>query len=276
MAKSGISYNKEVTTLSNGVNIYSPEAFKKLQESCIVGKTIREELVSAAVEGTTTLELERLAERLLVKYKCSPLFKGQHGYPFVTCLSNNSQIVHGFPDNRKLKNGDVLSVDIGVRHPNGYCADNARTVIVGGIESAHSKLVKLGEDSFTAGLSAAVPGNTEADIASAIFKVIVSERVDNNFKNPSVYKIFDRFRGHGIGKELHEEPSVPNWGNPGCGQTLLAGMCICIEPVIVYNSSKILDKPLKGVSRYYTHDGLPSTHYENQVFITENGPIVLT
>lgn len=272
-----MSSSKEVITLKNGVNIYNSDAMAKLKEAAAVASEIRSILVGLADEGNTTYEIEKEAEHLLIKHNCQSLFKGYEGYPFITCQSTNDVIVHGFPNKQKLKLGDVLSLDIGVRHSNGYCGDTARTVIVGGSENSSSReLVELGKQSFQCGLEKAYPGNTASDIGHAIFKEIVKKRVDGDFRKPSVYKVFDRFRGHGIGLELHEDPSIPNWGNPGCGDLLLEGMCICIEPVIVHNSSKILRTFVSGVPQYSTHDRKPSTHYENQIFITSSGPIVLT
>lgn len=276
MARSGTS-SKDITTLSDGVNLYGPKAMDKLKEAASVASFIRDRLVSEAQEGNSTEELESLAESLLNEHNCTPLFKGMYGYPFTTCMSRNSTIVHGFPDSEKLKKGDVLSIDIGLRHANGFCADNARTVIVGQPEdSDHQEIVDLGKTAFLAGLKEAVPGNTTTEIGRAIFREIVQKRVDDDFRKPSVYKIFDKFRGHGIGLELHEDPSVPNWAAPGGGRVLEVGMCICIEPVIMYNSSKVLKISTNNVAQYKSHDGKPSSHYENQVLITKNGPIVIT
>lgn len=276
MDRSGTS-SKEVNTLSDGVNIYSPKAMDKLKEAAKVASFIRERLVKEAQEGNTTLELDRLAESLLKQHDCKPLFKGMYGFPYTTCMSKNGVIVHGFPDNTPLKEGDVLSIDIGLRHSNGYCADNARTVIVGSPKnSQYKEIVELGKIAFDAGLEQAVPGNTTSDIGRAVFRQIVKRRIDNDFRKLSVYKIFDKFRGHGIGLDLHEEPSVPNWGAPGCGTVLQVGMCICIEPVIIHNSSKVLRISTDNVHQYKCHDDLPTSHYENQVLITDEGPIVIT
>ena len=276
MVRSGTSF-KDVTTLADGVNLYGPKSMDKIREAANVASFIRKRLVSEAQEGNSTAELESLAESLLKEHNCTPLFKGMYGFPYITCMSKNDTIVHGFPDSDKLKKGDVLSIDIGLRHSNGFCADNARTVIVGGLEgSNHREIVELGKKAFSSGLEAAVPGNTTTDVGRAIFRDIVQKRVDGDFKKPSVYKIFDKFRGHGIGLDLHEEPSIPNWGAPGGSTILQEGMCICIEPVIMYNSSKVLKISTNNVAQYKTHDGQPSSHYENQVLITKDGPIVIT
>lgn len=275
MEGSGTSSRKDVNTLESGVNIYGPKAVDKLKEAAQVASSIRDRLVSEAQPGNTTTELERLAESLLKENNCTPLFKGINGFPFITCMSKNSTIVHGFPDDEELKSGDILSIDVGLRHSNGFCSDNARTVILGS-DPTHKELVDLGKTAFEAGLEQAHPGNTTSDIGRAIFKQIVKKRVGNDFRNPSVYKIFDKFRGHGIGLNLHEEPSVPNWGAPMCGTILEPGMCICIEPVIMYNSSKVLKISTNNVAQFRTHNGLPSSHYENQVIITKDGPIVIT
>jgi methionyl aminopeptidase len=118
---------KEVVTLDTGVNVYNESALEKLKEAGLQGKEIRSKLVEAAIVGNTTRDIENLAEDLIQKSGGSPLFKGMYGYPYCTCVSNNEQVVHGFPTSRKLKKGDVLSIDFGLRHSNGYCTDSART-----------------------------------------------------------------------------------------------------------------------------------------------------
>jgi methionyl aminopeptidase len=267
---------KDIGTLSNGVNIYGPTAREGLKSVASIASMIRDTLVNEAKAGVTTLYLENLADQLLKENNCSPLFKGYHGYPFITCISVNEFIVHGFPTNRKLEDGDVLSIDLGVKdNLTGLCSDTARTLIIGE-DSTHSEIVNLGKTAFDSGLEQAVIGNKAADIGFAIFKEITKNRVKVDGKLSPVYKIFNHFQGHGIGLELHEAPSVPNWGSPDCGQPLLEGMCICIEPVIMYNCSKVLKKTTNKVAQFLTHDMMPSAHYENQILITNEGPIVLT
>jgi len=268
---------QEVITLKTGVNIYSKDALEKLKEAGILGKDIRNKLITQAVEGNTTEDIENLAEDLIEKSGGTPLFKGMYGYPYCTCVSNREQIVHGFPNNKKLKKGDVLSIDFGLRHKNGYCTDSARTVIIGEDgRSKHKELVKLAKEAFYQGFEKSIPGNTTSDIGHAVNKEVIKLRKDEDWDSGSSFKIFESFQGHGIGLDLHEAPNVPNKGKPGSGHPLIPGMCICIEPVIIYKSSKVLNISVKGVSQFYTSDRKPSSHYENQVFILNTGPVILT
>lgn len=268
---------KEVTTLNTGVNIYNKDALEKLKEAGSLGKEIRNKLIDIAVEGNTTQDIEDLAENLIDKSGSTPLFKGMYGYPYCTCVSNQEQIVHGFPNNKKLKKGDVLSIDFGLRHKNGYCTDSARTVIIGDDKkSKHTELINITKEAFYKGFEKAIPGNTTSDIGHAINREVIKLRGDEDWDSGSPFRIFEAFQGHGIGLDLHESPNVPNRGKPGSGHILLPGMCICIEPVIIYKSSEVLSISVKGVSQFYTSDRKPSAHYENQVFISDSGPLILT
>ena len=250
------------------IHLYTKEHFNILKDAGYLNNEIVKILITNVVDGITTLELEKIAEYLLNKFKCQPLFKGFENFPNVACFSVNESIVHGLANDKKLKYGDKVSIDIGLRY-NGLCSDLARTVVVGNIKSPHTELLKTAEECFNKGLQKCYPGNTTGDIGATITSVL------NKYTK---YKVFHKFQGHGIGLNLHEDPPIPNYGKRGCGYRLKEGMCICIEPVLLYKTSKVityLDDQYK-ILQFTTSDGLPSAHHENQVFITKDGPVILT
>jgi methionyl aminopeptidase len=261
------------------INLYNKDQFIKIKAAAECAHSILLTLIEACKPGVTTQELEDLADLEIIKHKAEPLFQGYHGYPFCTCLSVNEFIVHGFPNSTPLKAGDVISIDIGIRL-NGFCGDNARTIIVGGVESEHSHLIEVTKQAFEAGLAVALPGNTVGHIGNRINNIVSKPYLDPaNRSLGKKFKVFHKVFGHGIGHELHEAPNIPNLGFEGAGAVLKPGMCICIEPVVLYNSSEgiIKDSDLyHSVKEFYTSDLKPSAHHENQIFITESGPIVLS
>ena len=265
-----------VLTLKNGTNIYNREAFLGLQESCNKLKEIRTEVIKNVVPGATTRELNKLAEELIRKSNSDTLFKGYDNFPYTTCLSNNEQIVHGVPTDDLLKEGDVLTVDIGLKYK-GYCADSARTVTVGKDLYNNQELIDTAKKAFYAGLEKALIGNTTGDIGFAIHKtILLPQIIPGNWASGYKYKIFVEFCGHGIGLSLHEPPSFPNYGSRGKGLKLLEGMCFCIEPVVLYSSSKVVKSHIDGIIRFSTEDLKPSAQHENQIYLSDDGPIVLT
>jgi methionyl aminopeptidase len=268
-----------ILRLLDGSLIYEKDILPRLVESGRLVRYILQELIKNAVEGNTTLELNKLAEDLILKNKAESLFKGFENYPYTTCISVNEHIVHGFPSEYKLKNGDVVSLDLGLKL-NGICGDNARTIIIGNIESEHTRLVQIAKEAFYEGFKHAFPGKCIGDIGFAISKKVLSELKDNtNRKSGSKFKIFFKFQGHGIGLSLHELPNIPNLGYPGKGYRLKEGNSICIEPVVLYSSSEPVIEEYsthKGVLKFTTNNLLPSSHYENQIYIAKDGPIILT
>lgn len=267
----------EVEKLKNGINLYSKEAFYRLQEAGFILKTIRDEVIKNSVTGATTKELNKLAESLIFKYKCETLFKGYHDFPYTTCLSNNEYIVHGIPSDVPLKDGDVLTIDIGLKYK-GYCADSARTVLIGNDNNEDNiELIETAKSAYLQGFKNAIPGNTTGDIGYNIHKEIIKPRKSiGNFRKTYKFKIFVQFSGHGIGLKLHEPPSIPNYGSVGKGLKLLKGMCFCIEPVVLFSSSNVCKSNVEGILRFTTHDKKPSAQHENQVYLSSNGPIPLT
>lgn len=264
--------------LENGVHIYSASELKKIEKAASISSKVLKEAIDNAEEGITTLELNKLVESSIKKYKAYPVFKGYNNFPFGTCLSVNDRIVHGLADNRKLKNGDVISIDVGVRF-DGFCGDNARTLIIGSTDiDLDVELVNIAEKACLEAMKQAIQGNTTGDIGYTINRTILSSYKDNKIGNERNFKVYESVFGHGIGAELHEYPNIPNIGSKGYGVPLMEGMCICIEPVILYKSSDplIIMNSDYLVQEFISSDGKSSSHFENQVIITSCEPILLT
>lgn len=255
----------------DGVGYYFGKDYHALVKATSLQKNIRDTVLKASTPGITTLELHKLALKLITDAGAEPLFMGYGGFPHSICISINDQIVHGTAGSYTLKDGDLLSLDLGVRLE-GYCADSCRTINVGNKKKGNydQELIEVAEKAFLAALEVAKPGNTVGDLGYAIFKEILEP------KDPlgnSLFNTIPHFMGHGIGHELHENPQVPNYGSSGFGKVLMPGMCICIEPIVIHYSSHEVKS---GVFTISSHDGKHSSHYENQVYISESGPQVLT
>lgn len=264
----------KVVKLSDGSNLYDSECFYRLQAAGELAFLTLEHILLQIKPGITTLELDKQAEEFIRERGGIPLFKGYDGFPHTTCLSVGEDIVHGIPSSRSLLEGDIISVDVGVQL-NGFCGDNARTVVVGVKDTPHKTLIDAAELAFLAGVGKAYPGNTIGDIGFAIQKsIFMHEDLSGN----GLFKIFKNFQGHGIGLDLHEAPQVPNYGFEGKGTVLQPGLCICIEPVVLYRESDILIEKSKdfNILQFKTSNAAPSSHFENQLFITNDGPIILT
>lgn len=263
-----------------GVRVYDKDSYVILKEAAHMAYEILQQAVVFCRAGISTLDIENYISSLIEKNKCLPAFKGYEKFPNVSCLSLNEQIVHGIArEDVILKDGDVISIDLGLIYKNHY-ADNAETVIIGNTED-HKNLVDLSKSAFYKGYEAALKNNsTTGDIGFSIHKHILSKVIPGGLavRGDNIYKIFPRFEGHGIGMELHEPPNVPNTGYPGMGMLLQEGMCICIEPVIMYSSSniKIFNDKESGALQFTTHDLRPSSHFERQVFVTKDGPEIIS
>lgn len=213
--------------------------------------------------GVTTKELDRLVEEFLKSQNAIPTFKGYNGFPFSICASVNEEVVHGFPSDRKLVEGDIVSVDIGATFE-GYVGDSAKTFFVGEINDEKRRLVEATRQSFYEGIKFATTNYRLSDISHAI----------QSYAESKGFSVVRDFVGHGVGKKMHESPQIPNFGRPGKGPRLQEGMVLAIEPMInagVYNV-KILDNDWTVV----TVDGKPSAHYEHTVAITDGEPMLLT
>jgi methionyl aminopeptidase len=214
--------------------------------------------------GITTLELDRIAEEYIVKQNAKPSFKGYCGFPGSICTSINKEVVHGIPSKKVvLQEGDIVSVDCGAIL-NGYQGDAARTFAVGKISKEAQKLIEVTKESFFKGVEKAVVGNRLTDISAAIQTYVESFG----------YSIVREYVGHGIGKDMHEDPEVPNYGRPGRGPKLTKGIMIAIEPMV--NAGKYRVETESNDWTVVTIDGSLSAHYENTVAILDDGPEILT
>ena len=242
---------------------------KSLQEIKIMkaaGSIVKEvlELVRSSVRpGISTFELNALAEKQTAKLKALPAFKGYCGYPYSLCCSVNSEVVHGMPSPQPLREGDILSLDFGVLY-DGFFGDAAITVPVGSISEEAARLIRVTEESLKRGIEAALSGNRLADISHAI----------QSFVEPQGFSVVRDFVGHGIGRQLHEGPQVPNYGLPGKGPRLKPGMVLAIEPMINLGGYEV--NILEDGWTAVTVDGNLSAHFEHTIAITESGPEILT
>jgi len=213
--------------------------------------------------GISTLELEKHVEKRLAELGARPAFKGYRGYPCCLCTSVNDEIIHGIPSGRRLAEGDVLSLDMGVVL-DGYYGDSALTLPVGKISERLERLLRVTEQALEAAIGKVKLGNRVGDISAAV----------QQYAEGHGYNVVREFVGHGVGRELHEEPQVPNYGKAGRGAVLKEGMVLAIEPMVTEGSEKlrVLDDHWTAV----TLDGGYSAHFEHMVAVTRNGPDVLT
>ena len=215
-------------------------------------------------EGVTTKFIDRKVKEFLVSHGAKPSFLGLYGFPASACISVNEEVIHGIPsDERVLKYGDIVSVDVGAFYK-GYHGDCAATFVVGDTDDESKRLIEVTRQSFFEGIKFAVDGNRVGDISAA-----VQAYVEKNG-----FSVVRDFVGHGVGKDLHENPDVPNYGKPGRGPRLQTGMTIAVEPMVNAGTWRV--KTLSNDWTVVTIDGKRSAHYENTIAITENGVEILT
>lgn len=213
--------------------------------------------------GITTRELDRIAASFIARNGGKAAFKGYQGFPASICTSINEEVVHGIPGLRQLKNGDIISIDAGVVI-NGYVGDAAVTVPVGEVEPEILRLLQVTEEALARGIDQAKVGNRLSDISHAIQSYVES----NNFS------VVRDYVGHGIGRQMHEAPQIPNFGPPGHGPRLEEGMVLAIEPMVNLGTYHV--RTLDDGWTVVTQDGKPSAHFEHSVAITADGPVILT
>jgi len=246
------------------VRINTTDEVERIRESSqIVGRCLL--LLGREVRpGVTTLELDRLAEEFIRAQGGVPAFKGYRGYPASICSSINEEVVHGIPNGKRVLNeGDVVSLDIGVLKA-GFYGDAARTFAVGSIDPAAQRLLEATERSLHAGIDQARPGGRVSDISSAIERVV----------KQSGFSVVRALVGHGVGRDLHEEPQVPNYGRPGEGPRLKAGMVLAIEPMVNMGGADVIT--LADQWTVVSADRSRSAHFEHTVAIGSDGPVVLS
>lgn len=220
--------------------------------------------VNAVEVGKSTFEIDRVIHNAIVKAGAKPSFLGYGGFPASACISINQQVIHGIPSRNKIiQEGDIVSLDVGALYK-GYHGDNAYTVGAGKISPENEQLLAVTKKCLELGIAAAQAGNRLGDIGNAV----------QTYAESFGYGVIREYVGHGIGKKLHEEPEVPNYGIPGRGCRLASGMTIAIEPMINMKGAgvTVLDDEWTVV----TNSGLPSAHFEHTVAITDNGPVILT
>lgn len=217
----------------------------------------------ACVAKVRTRELDKIAEAFILEQGGKPAFKGYKGFPATLCISVNEEVVHGIPGPRKIKDGDIVSVDCGVVWE-GYIADSATTIAVGEIDPQVQHLLKITEESLYLGIEQARVGNYVRDISKAVQECVEREG----------FSVVRELVGHGVGKEMHEEPQVPNYATPSRGAKLREGMVIAIEPMVNVGDHRVRVK--RDEWTIETIDRKPSAHFEHTVAITKNGPKILT
>lgn len=241
----------------------SKSEIDKMRIACRIVAEVLQELVCLARPGVRTLELDAFAERSIRARGAVPAFKGYRGFPKTLCVSVNEQVVHGIPSKRRLKEGDIVGLDLGAKW-DGYYGDAAMTVPVGNIASITESLLATAREALYLGIKEGSPGRHLSDISHTI----------QRYAEGQGYSVVRAFVGHGIGTALHEEPQVPNFGPPGRGPRLKVGMVLAIEPMVNIGDAdvEILDDGWTVV----TADGQLSAHFEHTVAITEAGPEILT
>ncbi len=240
-----------------------PDEIEKLRTSNLIVAEILSELRERVGPGVTTGELNRFCEELSRKKRVKPAFKGYRGYPFALCTSVNGEVVHGMPSERPLVSGDILSLDFGVNYK-GYYGDAAITVPVGAVSDEAKRLLKVTEAGLRDAILQVRAGNRLGDVSSAVQQQVES----------AGFSVVRDFVGHGIGRSLHEDPQIPNYGVRGRGIELKPGMVLAIEPMVNEGSYEV--QILPDGWTVVTKDGKLSAHFEHSVAVTENGPDILS
>ncbi len=241
----------------------SPAEIERMRPANLLVARLLRELREAVRPGVTTADLDRLAEKRIREAGGEPAFKGYHGYPATICASVNEQVIHGIPSSRVLVEGDILSIDVGAV-VDGFYGDAAITVPVGPISERAAELLRVTEESLYKGIAQARVGGRVSDIGHAVQRHVEAHG----------FSVVREFVGHGIGSAMHEEPQIPNYGEPGRGPRLAEGMVLAIEPMI--NMGRPAVKVLEDGWTAVTRDGSLSAHFEHTVCVTASGPVILT
>lgn len=245
------------------IPLRSEQELKAMRQGGIILAKILKKIEPLVKPGISTGEIDNLTEKLAQQANVKPAFKGYRGYPASICTSVNEEIVHGIPGQRRLKDGDIVSLDVGIIYQ-GFFSDAAVTLGVGRIDKKVKRLISVTAKALAIGISQARVNNRLSDISHAVQK----------FVEKNGFSVVRQFVGHGIGKSLHEEPEIPNFGAPGQGQILKHGMVLAIEPMVNMGTweAEITQDGWTAV----TKDRLPSAHFEHTVAVTDKGPQILT
>ena len=238
-----------------------------MRDAGLVAASILDEICAAAKPGVSTWELDRIAAKGIDKHKVTSAFLGYHGYPAVLCTSINEVVVHGIPrKNEVLKDGDIIGIDFGI-FKHGFCADTARTVLVGNVSEEKRRLVETARDALEAAIKLCIPGNRLGDLGHAV----------QSYAESRGYSVVRQFVGHGTGRQMHEDPQVPNFtesGQPGTGKRMKTGLVIAVEPMVNAGTPDV--EVLEDDWTAVTKDRSMSAHFEHTIAITDQGPWVLT
>ena len=253
------------------VTIKSKQEIEKMREACKIADLAQKAVEKAIKPGVSTWELDKIAENEMKKYGAIPAEKGYPSgvkgvpdFPGSICASINDEVIHGIPSKKViLREGDIISIDL-VAYKDGFNGDCARTYAVGKIDKASQKLIEVTKQAFFEGIKYAKKGNRIGDVSHAI----------GEFVEKNGFNVVKEFQGHGIGRQMHEDPGIPNYGKQGRGIRLEPGMTLAIEPMVMAGSDEILE--LEDGWTIITEDGQRAAHYENTILITENEPEILT
>ena len=253
------------------ITIKSKKEIENMKEACKIVALAYKEIEKVIKPGMTTFELDKIIEDVMKKNGAIPAEKGYNPgikgvptYPAATCISINDEVIHGIPSKtRYIKEGDIVSIDT-VALKNGFHGDAARTFAVGKISKEAQRLINVTKQAFFEGIKYAKPGNRIGDISHAIGEYVHSQG----------YSVVREFQGHGIGKQMHEDPGIPNYGKAGKGPRLEPGMTLAVEPMVIQGKHNILE--LEDGWTIITEEGSLAAHYENTILITEKEPEVLT
>jgi methionyl aminopeptidase len=245
------------------IKLKSAREIALMRDAGKIVATVLQEMDRAIEVGITTAMLNKIAEKLIRRHKGEPAFLGYNNYPASICTSINEEVVHGIPGLRRLKEGDIISIDVGVRLKN-YYGDAAATFAVGKVTAQASKLMEVTKVSLQKAIETMQAGKRLSDLSHAV----------QTHAEQHHFAVVRNYVGHGIGQEMHEEPQVPNFGSPGRGPVLQPGLVLAIEPMINVGTWEV--KVLKDQWTVVTADGELSAHFEHTIALTENGPEVLT
>jgi methionyl aminopeptidase len=243
--------------------IRSPREVEQIRKANVVVAEVLERLKTLVVPGVTTDELDGISEEIILSKGAVPAFKGYRGYPKTLCVSINEEVVHGIPNKRKLKEGDIVSIDVGT-NLHGYFGDAAITLPVGEVHPEAKRLLEVTEKALSIGIGMAKVGNRLFDISHAVQAWVES----NGFS------VVRDFVGHGIGKSLHEDPQIPNFGSPNQGPRLEKGMIFALEPMVNEGTYEV--RVLDDGWTVVTADGKPSAHFEHTIAITDGDAMILS
>ncbi len=243
--------------------IKNEREIEAMKEACRISAGALKLAGEAVEPGVTTAEIDKLAYDYIKSQGAEPNFLGYGGFPGTACISINNEVIHGIPGHRKIKNGDIVSIDLGAKI-GGYNGDNAATFAAGDVSEEAKRLMEATEQSLYEGIKKAVAGNRIGDISHAVQQYVEARG----------YSVVREYVGHGVGASLHEEPEVPNFGRPSHGPRLIPGMTLAIEPMVNLGEPEV--RVLKDKWTVVTGDGSLSAHFEHSVLITSDGPVILT